>query len=120
MSNQKAAINGAKWTTTATIITTVLGFAQLAVVARVLEPSIFGLVSICSLVMNFFHIFANLGFTNSIIAKQETDRKILSTIFFASIGLGLIMGILIFLSAPFVVDYYNEPRLLYGICFKKN
>ena len=115
MSNQKAAINGAKWTTTATVITTVLGFAQLAVVARVLEPSIFGLVSICSLVMNFFHIFANLGFTNSIIAKQETDRKILSTIFFASIGLGLLMGILIFLSAPLVVDYYNEPRLLYVI-----
>jgi len=115
MSNQKAAINGAKWTTTATVITTVLSFAQLAIIARVLDPSIFGLVSICSLVMNFFHIFANLGFTNSIISKQENDRKILSTIFYASVGLGVIMGVLIFFSSGFVVDYYHEPRLSYVI-----
>jgi len=115
MSNQKVAINGAKWTTTATVITTLLSFAQLAIIARVLEPSIFGLVSICSLVLSFFHIFANLGFTNSIISKQENDPKNLSTIFFASIALGLIMGILIFFSSSFVVSYYNEPRLSYVI-----
>jgi len=115
MSNQKAAINGAKWTTTSTVITTVLSFAQMAIIARVLDPAIFGLVSICSLVINFFHIFANLGFTNSIISKQETDKKNLSTIFFASISLGLIMGILIYLSSGFVVDYYDEPRLGYVI-----
>lgn len=115
MSNQKAAINGAKWTTTSTVITTVLSFAQMAIIARVLEPSIFGLVSICSLVMNFFHIFANLGFTNSIISKQESDKKNLSTIFFASISLGLLMGVLIYFSSGLVVDYYNEPRLGYVI-----
>lgn len=115
MSNQKAAINGAKWTTTATVITTLLSFAQLAIIARVLEPSIFGLVSICSLVLSFFHIFANLGFTNSIISKQENNPRNLSTIFFASIGLGLIMGLLIYFSAGFVVSYYNEPRLSYVI-----
>jgi lipopolysaccharide exporter len=115
MSNQKAAINGAKWTTTATVITTLLSFTQLALIARVLDPAVFGLVSICSLVMNFFHIFANLGFTNSIISKQENDRKILSTIFYASIALGLIMGVFIFLSSSLVVAYYHEPKLLYAI-----
>lgn len=115
MSNQKAAINGAKWTTTSTVITTLLSFGQLAIIARYLDPSIFGLVSICTLVLNFFHIFANLGFTNSIISKQETDRKILSTIFFASICLGVIMGALIFCSAGMVVDYYQEPKLAHVI-----
>lgn len=115
MSNQKVAINGAKWTTTATAVTTLLSFTQLAIIARFLDPSIFGLVSICSLVMNFFHIFANLGFTNSIISIQENSRKVLSTIFFASIALGFTMGILIFFSSGMVVDYYNEPRLSYVI-----
>ncbi|WP_219224824.1 MOP flippase family protein [Pedobacter antarcticus] len=115
MSNQKAAINGAKWTTTATVITTILSFSQLAIIARVLDPAIFGLVSICSLVLNFFHIFANLGFTNSIISKQESDRRILSTIFYSSIVLGLVMGGLIFFSSGLVVAYYKEPRLDYVI-----
>ncbi|ACU04176.1 MOP flippase family protein [Pedobacter heparinus] len=115
MSNQAVAINGAKWTTTATVINTLLSFCQLAIVARVLEPTIFGLVSICTLVLNFFHIFANLGFTNSIISKQENDKKILSTIFFASIALGFTMGALIYLSSGFVVDYYDEPKLSHVI-----
>jgi lipopolysaccharide exporter len=115
MSNQKAAINGAKWTTTATVVTTLLSFSQLALIARVLDPAVFGLVSICTLVMNFFHIFANLGFTNSIISKQETDKQALSTIFFASVALGLIMGGLIYLSSGLVVAYYEEPKLSYVI-----
>jgi len=115
MSNQKEAINGAKWTTAATVINTALSFSQLAIIARFLEPSIFGLVSICTLVMNFFHIFANLGFTNSIISKQENDRKILSTIFFASVGLGLVMSTLMFFGSGLIADYYKEPRLIYVV-----
>jgi PST family polysaccharide transporter/lipopolysaccharide exporter len=115
MSNQKAAINGAKWTTTATVITTLLSFGQLALIARVLDPKVFGLVSICTLVVNFFHIFANLGFTNSIISKQETDKEALSTIFFASIALGVVMGLLIFLSSGLVSSYYDEPKLSHVI-----
>lgn len=115
MSNQKTAINGAKWTSTATIITTILAFTQLAIIARVLEPSIFGVVSICSLLMSFCHIFANLGFTNSIISTQENDQKRLSTIFYSSVGLGFAMGVLMYFSSGFVVSYYNEPRLANAI-----
>lgn len=115
MSNQTAAINGAKWTTSATVITTLLSFGQLALIARVLDPKVFGLVSICTLVVNFFHIFANLGFTNSIISKQETDKEALSTIFYASVALGLVMGLLIFCSSSIVADYYDEPKLVYVI-----
>ncbi|WP_316810265.1 MOP flippase family protein [Pedobacter heparinus] len=111
MSNQKAAINGAKWTTSATVITTVFNSLQMAVIARVLDPSIFGLVSICTIILNFFYIFANLGFANSIISTQETDKKKLSTIFFASLGMGLIFCGIINLTAPFVISFYNQPRL---------
>lgn len=115
MSNKKAAINGAKWTTTATVITVFFAFFQLAIIARVLKSSAFGLVAMSSLTINFFHIFANLGFTNSIISKQETDKKILSTIFYSSLGLGLIIFVLINIGTPFIADYFDEPKLKYII-----
>ena len=111
MSNQNKAINGAKWTTSATVITTVFNSLQMAIIARVLDPSIFGLVSICTIILNFFYIFANLGFANSIISTQETDRKKLSTIFFASLAMGIIFCGIINLSAPLVIDFYDQPRL---------
>lgn len=111
MSNQKAAINGAKWTTSAIVITTVFNSLQMAIIARVLDPSIFGLVSICTIILNFFYIFANLGFANSIISTQETDKKKLSTIFFASVAMGLIFCGIINLTAPIVVSFYDQPKL---------
>lgn len=115
MSNQKSAINGAKWTTIASVVNTALSFIQLAVLARILDPTIFGIVSICTMILNFFHIFANLGFSNSIIYKQETDRKILSTIFFASVSLGFIICFIMILSSGFVAAFYNEPKLSFII-----
>ncbi|TSJ40752.1 MOP flippase family protein [Mucilaginibacter corticis] len=111
MSNQKTAINGAKWTTSATVITTILNAAQTAIIARILAPSVFGLVSICTIMLSFFQVFANLGFANSIISTQETDKKKLSTIFFSSAGLGVIFCIVINLCSPLVVSFYHEPKL---------
>ncbi|WEK21213.1 MAG: MOP flippase family protein [Candidatus Pedobacter colombiensis] len=115
MSNQKNAINGAKWTTTATIITVLFAFFQLAIIARVLKSSAFGLVAMSTITINFFHIFANLGFTNSIISKQETNKKILSTIFYSSLSLGFILLILVNLFSHLIADYFNEPRLIHII-----
>lgn len=112
MSNKKIAINGAKWTTSATVINTLLNFMQMAILARLLDARIFGIIGISTLVVNFFHIFSNLGFSNSVISRQEEDRKKLSTIFFTSIGLGILVCILISISSPFVADFYNEPRLV--------
>lgn len=111
MSNQKKAINGAKWTTISTIVNTCLQFGQIAILARLLEPTAFGLVSISTLVINFLSIFAHFGFSNSIIYKQESDRSILSTIYFLNIGIGLLMFVVIYFSAPLLVWYYKEPQL---------
>ena len=97
--------------TTATAISTVFQFVQVAILARLLEPSAFGIVSVSTLIIAFFNIFANLGFSNSIIYKQETDRKVLSSLYLLNVSLGLLLAIVIFFSAPLIVAYYKEPRL---------
>jgi PST family polysaccharide transporter/lipopolysaccharide exporter len=111
MSHKQQAISGGKWMSTSTAISTVFQFGQVAVLARLLEPSVFGIVSVSTLMIAFFNIFANLGFSNSIIYKQEEDRLVLSTIYLLNLGLGLVIGIIVFFSWPLVVAYYKEPRL---------
>lgn len=111
MSNKKKAINGGKWITTSTVISTVFQFFQVAVLARLLNPSAFGVVSISTLIISFFNIFANLGFSNSIIYKQEQDRKVLSTLYFLNLILGAIIFIAIYFSAPLISLYYKEAKL---------
>lgn len=111
MSNKTKAINGAKWTTVSTVVNAVLQFAQVAVLARLLQPSAFGIVSISTLVINFLSIFAHFGFSNSIIYKQETSPKILSTIYYLNICIGAIMFVVMYVSSPLLVMYYKEPLL---------
>jgi lipopolysaccharide exporter len=82
MSTKQQAISGGKWITISTVISTVFQFLQVSILARLLEPSIFGVVSVSMLVVNFFFIFSNLGFSNSIISKQESDPKVLSSLYF--------------------------------------
>lgn len=111
MSNKKLAISGAKWTTISTVVNTVLQFGQVAVLARLLEPASFGIVSISTLVITFLGIFAHFGFSNSIVYKQESDNKVLSTIYYLNLMIGAAMFIIIYLGAPLLVLYYKEPRL---------
>ncbi len=111
MSNTRKAMNGGKWITIATTVSTVFQFSQVAVLARLLDPSDFGVVSVSNLVIGFFGVFANLGFSNSIIYKQESDRKVLSTLYFLNMLVGLLMFVLVYLSTPYIVAFYKEPRL---------
>jgi PST family polysaccharide transporter/lipopolysaccharide exporter len=111
MSNKEKAINGGKWVTVATVISTCFQFAQVAILARLLPPAAFGIVSVSALIINFFNIFGNLGFANSIIYKQENDRRVLSSLYIMNILLGVVMFVIIYLCTPLIILYYKEPKL---------
>ncbi|WP_080056178.1 MOP flippase family protein [Spirosoma aerolatum] len=111
MSHKQQAISGGKWMSISTALSTLFQFGQVAVLARLLEPSVFGIVSVSTLLIAFFNIFANLGFSNSIIYKQEDDQQVLSTIYLLNLILGLVIGVVVFFSWPLVAAYYKEPRL---------
>ena len=111
MSIKQKAINSTKWVTFSTAFQTVVQFLQIAILARILSPTVFGIVGISSTIITFFSMFANLGFSNSIIYKQESDRKILSTVFFVNILLGVIVFLTLFFISPLIVAFYHEPRL---------
>jgi lipopolysaccharide exporter len=111
MSNASKAMNGGKWITIATVISTVFQFIQVAILARLLSPSDFGIVSISNLIIAFFQIFANLGFSNSIIYKQESDRNVLSTLYFLNLIVGAVIFVTIYFSTPYIISFYHEPKL---------
>jgi len=111
MNNKQKAIQGGKWMTTSTVISTVFQFIQIAILARLLEPTDFGIVSVSTMLISFFSMFTNLGFNNSIIYKQEKNIGTLSSLYFLNLFLGLVIFIIVLSCAPFIADFYNEPRL---------
>lgn len=111
MSNKEKAMDGGKWITLSTVISTVFQFAQVALLARLLDPADFGVVSVSNLIIGFFGVFANLGFSNSIIYKQESDRTVLSTLYWLNMLVGALIFVVIQFATPAIVSFYSEPRL---------
>jgi len=104
-------MNGGKWITIATVISTLFQFTQIAILARLLSPTDFGIISVSNLIIAFFQIFANLGFSNSIIYKQESDQKVLSTLYFLNLIVGGVIFVIVYFSTPYIVSFYHEPKL---------
>lgn len=110
--NLKAqAISGVKWTTLSTVITTVLQLLQLAILARFLDPSAFGLMAIVMVVLGFVGAFADLGISNALIHRQDVTKEELSSLYWLNVIAGLIMFFVTSIIAPFIAKFYNEIEL---------
>ncbi len=111
MSLKKSAIAGVKWTGYSTVITTVLQFVQLAVLARLLSPEAFGLMAIIMLIQGFAQAFTDLGMSNAIIHHQDTTKEQLSSLYWLNIITGGFLFLVIYTMTPLIISFFSEPRL---------
>ena len=61
--------------------------------------------------IGFVGIFSELGFGVAIIQKKQIDERHLSSIFWLNLATGLVLSIIMLVSAPVIAKFYNEPRL---------
>ena len=111
MQLKKQAASGVKWTTISTVISTILQFLQLAVLARLLSPEAFGLMAMITVVLGLGQAYADMGISNAIIHRLDTTMEQLSSLYWLNIIAGVIVFILLLISTPFVVIFYEEQRL---------
>ena len=101
-------ISGVRWTLLSTIIITILQLLQLAILARFLSPSDFGLMALVMVVISFSQLFFDMGISDAIIHKQNISKTQLSTLYWLNILLGIIIFLIIVVIAPFIANFYNE------------
>lgn len=122
MSLKAQAIHGVKWTTLSTVVTTLMQLLQLAVLARFLSPSDFGLMALVMVVIGFSQAFMDMGISNAIIHRQEISHVQLSSLYWLNIASGIVLFGIVVLVSPWIALFYHEPRLtelvmLMGISF---
>lgn len=82
------------------------------ILARFLLPNDFGLIAMLSIFFSLASALMEAGFLQALIRKKDTTPIDYSTMFFSNIVLGVIAYFFLFLSAPFLARFYNEPRLI--------
>ena len=107
---QKAALS-LVWTFTQQFGNQLIGFVVSLVLARILLPAEFGLVGMIAVVVAVGNALLDGGLTKSLIRDTNCDEIDYSTVFFFNVGAGLLVYALVFLSAPFIADFYDQPIL---------
>lgn len=81
------------------------------ILARILAPSDFGIVAMIGIFFAVAQSFVDSGFSNALVRKTDRREEDLSTCFYFNIGVGIMSYIVLFLIAPLVASFYNQPIL---------
>lgn len=94
---------------------TFIMFIANLVLARILEPSDFGIVAITTVFIAIASIIVDGGFTGSIIQKKELLPLDCETAFTVNFGISILLYIVLFVLAPIVSNIFNVSELDYLI-----
>ena len=91
----------------------VLRIFFVAAMARLLDPADFGLVAMVTVITGFYGLFTDAGLSTATIQKAVITNEQISTLFWINLLVGLLLALLCVLTAPLIVRFYDEPRLLW-------
>lgn len=83
-----------------------------AILARLLTPNDYGLVAMTTLIVEIAGLFANLGFGAILIQKKRLTRLDLDTAFWASLCIGLALGLFIAAAAYPASWFFKQPEII--------
>lgn len=84
----------------------------MVVLARLLPPSLFGLVAVVGAIGAFSSNIINLGLPMATLQARTISLRATSTLLYINATLGLLLGLLMFVSAHRVADFYGAPDLV--------
>jgi O-antigen/teichoic acid export membrane protein len=104
--------HGLKWTFLDQVLSQIIFLVFGIFLARILTPSMFGIVGMITIFSNFAVLFVDLGFSAALIQKKEVTTAHFSSVFWFNLGAGLLLYFLFYISAPFISKFYNQPELI--------
>ncbi len=102
---------GVFWNSIAQFGSQAINFIILLILARLLDPSAFGLLGMVTVFTGFVGYFSELGIVSSLIKSKEISEIDCSSAFWCCIFFGIITYVVLFLAAPFIATFYNEDAL---------
>ncbi|WP_394863328.1 lipopolysaccharide biosynthesis protein [Paraclostridium bifermentans] len=82
------------------------------VLARLLLPEDYGLISLVTIFIAIANVFVQSGFNTALIQKKDSDEIDFSSVFYLSLTVAVIAYIGIFCGAPIVANFYGESELV--------
>lgn len=89
-----------------------IGFVISVILARLLDPEIFGLVAIIIAVNSIAQTFVDSGLSTALVQNKSANDADYSTVFYISFGISAFLYVILFFCAPLIATYYELDGLV--------
>lgn len=104
-------LHGVAWNFIEKVLMRSASFVIGIILARLLSPSDFGLVGMLAIFIAISNVFIEGGLAKALIQRQNCSDVDYSTAFVSNVGMSLFIYAILFVSAPWIADFYDEPIL---------
>ena len=111
MSLRDRTFSAVRWTTVAAVARVLLQTAQVAVLARLLSPSDYGLMAMVGVVLSFAGLFADLGVNSAFVQRQDVTEKQRSSLFWLNVCVSTALSAVVVAISPLAARFFQDPRL---------
>lgn len=105
-SKQKVA-GGLFWSYGERIMAQLVSLIVSIVLARLLSPENYGVISIVMIFITFCDAIVTGGFGNAIVQKKDADELDVNTMLCCSVATSILLYVIIFCAAPYIASFYN-------------
>lgn len=105
-------LNALKWSFLAELASKAIQPVVFIVLARLLTPEDFGVMSAALMVMAFSQIFWEAGMSKALIQRQADVQDAANVAFWVNLGIAvLIAGLLYIAASPIALTFFQDPRV---------
>ncbi len=105
-------LSGLVWSLIEFVINTGAHLFIYIILARIIQPSDYGLVGMVSIFIAFSMIFINSGFSQALIRKIDVSKEDYSTVFFFNLTISIILYLIFFFFAGVISEFFSEHALI--------
>ena len=104
-------VSGIGWRGGAELFRLAWSSVVVLIMAYILDPVVFGLVGMTDALVQFFNVFMAMGFDSAIIQQKQINDRILSSLFWLNLVLGIALATIGAAIAPLLAWFYQEERV---------
>ena len=107
----RAAVKGAAWLGGERWINQIVVAAVFIALGRLVAPKDFGVIAAANIILAFFRVLVDGGFSRALIQLPEIEEIDVDTAFWTSMGIGSLLTGVTILGSPLLADLFAEPKL---------
>ncbi|HEX19451.1 MAG TPA: lipopolysaccharide biosynthesis protein [Acidiferrobacteraceae bacterium] len=104
-------LSALRWTAAARFMGQLASWVITIIVIRLLSPSDYGMMAMAVVLISFLTLLNTIGLDAVLVQKKDLNEETWRQVFGVVIIVNILFTTILFLTASYIADFYEEPRL---------